>query len=202
MIIAIAGLKGGISKTTTAIHFAGYLNQFAPTLLIDGDPNRSATKWAKQSNETGLGFKVIPESQTARFVKEATHVVIDTQARPDEESLKELLEACHLLVLPITPDFLAFDALVQTVVMLSALGSQHHKVMMSRVQPRRKDTEEIRADLIAAGVPLFQGRIREFAAYQKAAFQGVLVQQVKDANAKNAWRDYCTVAKEATDGQI
>ena len=37
MIISIAGFKGGVGKTTTAVHFAAYLQQSAPTLLIDGD---------------------------------------------------------------------------------------------------------------------------------------------------------------------
>jgi chromosome partitioning protein len=43
MIITIASFKGGVSKTTTAVHLAAYLQKRSPTLLIDGDPNRSAT---------------------------------------------------------------------------------------------------------------------------------------------------------------
>lgn len=204
MIIAVAGLKGGVGKTTTAIHFAGFLNQYAPTLLVDGDPNRSALKWAKQSKEEGLGFRVVPELQMARYVRDVEHVVFDTQARPDEESLQELLDACNLLILPNTPDFLSVDALVQTITMLTALGSQHHKVLLTRVQSRRKKVvDEVRADLTEAGVPVLKGQVREFTAYQNAAVQGVLVHQVKgDSNAKNAWQDYCDVAKEAIDGKV
>ena len=47
MILTVASFKGGVGKTTSAIHFAAYLQQQAPTLLIDGDPNRSATTWAR-----------------------------------------------------------------------------------------------------------------------------------------------------------
>jgi chromosome partitioning protein len=50
MIIGVTGQKGGISKTTTAVNLAGAMNLFSPTLLIDADPNRSSTRWARAGN--------------------------------------------------------------------------------------------------------------------------------------------------------
>jgi chromosome partitioning protein len=40
MIITVTSLKDGTEKTTTALHLAAYLEQLAPTLLVDGDLNR------------------------------------------------------------------------------------------------------------------------------------------------------------------
>ena len=37
MIITVTSYKGGVGKTTTAIHLATYLQTLAPTLLIDGE---------------------------------------------------------------------------------------------------------------------------------------------------------------------
>jgi chromosome partitioning protein len=58
MIITVASFKGGVAKTTTAVHLAAYLQDRSPTLLIDGDPNRSATGWSRRGQ---LPFKVVDE---------------------------------------------------------------------------------------------------------------------------------------------
>jgi len=96
MIITVASFKGGVAKTTTAIHLAAYLHSLGQTLLIDGDPNRSASGWAKRGD---LPFKVIDERQAAKYAKNYQHIVIDTQARPEQEDLEALVEGCDLLVL-------------------------------------------------------------------------------------------------------
>src|SRR5262252_9831793 len=82
MIVTVASFKGGQAKTTTAVHLAAFFQEDKPTLLIDGDPNRSATGWAKRK---GLPFRVIDERQAARFARQYEHIIIDTQARPTQE---------------------------------------------------------------------------------------------------------------------
>ncbi len=95
MIITFASFKGGVGKTTSAVHFAAYLNMLAPTVLIDGDPNRSASAWARHGN---LPFKVVDERQAAKNARQFEHLVFDTKARPEQEDLKALAEGCDLLI--------------------------------------------------------------------------------------------------------
>jgi len=44
-VIAVANQKGGVGKTTTAVHIGAYLGLVAPVLLVDCDPQANATSW-------------------------------------------------------------------------------------------------------------------------------------------------------------
>lgn len=56
------------------------------TLLVDGDPNRSATGWSKRG---AFPFKVVDLMQAALYSPKYEHIVIDTAARSDEYKEKE-----------------------------------------------------------------------------------------------------------------
>ena len=64
MVITVASYKGGVGKSTTAVHLAAYLQKKAPTVLIDGDPNRSVCGWALNGK---LSFEVIPLYQAPKL---------------------------------------------------------------------------------------------------------------------------------------
>jgi chromosome partitioning protein len=197
MIVTVANFKGGVGKTTTAMHLAAYLNQKTPTVLIDGDPNRSATAWSKRGEGKGLPFKVVDERLLAKAAREYDSMVIDTKARPEPEDLKQLIEGCDLLVIPATPDSMSLDALMLTVGALEDCGAERFRILLTIIPPRpNRDGEEARASLLEAGLPLFETSIRRYHAYQKAALAGVVVCDVKDPYAMEAWSDCEAVGKE------
>jgi chromosome partitioning protein len=202
MIITTASLKGGVAKTTTAIHLAAYLQMKGETLLIDGDTNRSATRWAERGLASGgLPFKVVGVNQAAKYSRGVEHFVIDTEASAEEEEMKEIVDGCDLLVLPTTPDSLSLDALIQTVELLKKLKSEKYCVLLTRIHPPpRREGDEAREVLAQLGFPTFQGKIREAVVFQKAANQGILVRDVKDPKAKTAWKDYLAIGKEICGG--
>lgn len=196
MIITVASFKGGVGKSTTAIHLATYFAQAKnqKVLLLDGDANRSASNWAQRGN---LPFKVADERHAAKYARDADHIVIDTAARPEEEDLKSLAEGCDLLILPCVPDVLSLEAMMLTVETLQKLNNDSYKVLLTVVPPKpNRDGEEARKSLIKAGLPLFETFIRRYQAYKKAALAGVPVYQVNDEKAKIAWSDYKNVGQE------
>jgi chromosome partitioning protein len=194
MIVTVASFKGGVGKTTTAVHLACSLQRKAPTLLIDGDENRSATGW----NERGsLPFRVVDELQGVRYAREFEHIVIDTQARPSKDDLKMLAGGCDLLLLPTTPDSLSLEALLLTVGALRELNFNAFRVLLTICPPRPShDAEEARGLLEELELPVFNAQIQRLVAYQRAALRGVPVYEVTDPRAESAWTDYESVGKE------
>jgi chromosome partitioning protein len=98
------------------------------------------------------------------------------------------------LVVPTTPDVLSLDAPMQTVHALRSLGSEAYRVLVTMVPPRpSRDGEEARGVLLDAGLPLFDGWVRRFVTYQKAALAGVPVSTSGDPRAAGAWGDYARI---------
>jgi chromosome partitioning protein len=194
VIVTIASFKGGVGKTTTALHLAAYLQEKAPTLLVDGDLNRSALEWGDRGN---LPFKVVDEKQAVKFGRQYEHIVIDTPARPAPDDLKTLAEGCDLLVLPTSPDALAMGAMLQMLGILQSLEA-NYKILLTIIPPKPNQAgQEARISLESAGLPVFTSGIRRLNVFQKAALEGVPVYAVKgDQYAGIAWRCYTDIGKE------
>ncbi len=194
MILTVTSFKGGVGKTTTAIHLATFFQGQAETVLIDADPNRSALSWASRGE---LPFPVVDQWVSDAHLTGFQHVIIDTQARPVQEDLALLASSCDLLVLPTTLDVLATDALLLTVAYLRSLPSAQFRVLLTAAPPTPNKAErDVRSHLAQQQIPVFQRGIRRFAAFQKAAAAGMPVYAVKDAKAETAWQDYEAVGWE------
>jgi chromosome partitioning protein len=190
-IITVTGFKGGVGKSTTAIHLAAYFSQHGRTLLVDGDPNHTAVAWA---NRGQLPFEVVSEHQSMKAVAGKDWVVFDTPARPNSEDMAELIKGCDFVVLPTSPDIVSILPMMDTI---KALGKATYRTLITIVPPKpSKDGEAAQAELAGAGYPVFDSMIRRSVAFTKAAVSGVTVRDLPDPRLAAAWEDYEALGNE------
>ncbi|HVC69072.1 MAG TPA: ParA family protein [Acidimicrobiales bacterium] len=105
MRLAITNLKGGTGKTMTAVHLAAGLGRHGRTLLVDADPQGSATEWTMLM-EDERPFDLLTDSgenlhrRIAEFGEGYAHIVIDTPPGHDAVVRSAILSATDVLVPP------------------------------------------------------------------------------------------------------
>ena len=192
MIIAITALKGGVGKTTTAIHLAAYLQTKAPTLLIDADRNRSALVWSKEEK---LPFMVASQAGSHNLIRKYEHIVIDMKARPEGDDIKDLVQGSDFIILPTTPNHLDLDATLKAVDILQPLNAKY-KILLTRVDSRTINGRDAKKFLEEAKLPLFKTEIPLLVAFERSPSRGVIIRDYPDPRAKMAWSRYKAVGKE------
>lgn len=195
LILGLASYKGGVGKTTSAIHLAGHLATACPTLLIDGDRTKSATTWARHGR---LPFDVAGPTAIARRAGTVDYLVIDSRGGLDDDDLIDLAQNSDLLLLPSNPELMSLDAMAQTAETLQKhnIPAERSAVLLTMTRPGRK-LNEARDVLTAMGLRVLESTIRQSEAFRDASAQGVLVRDVRTNDlARSCWEDYSRVTAE------
>ncbi len=189
MRIAVVNTKGGVGKTTIAVHLSVMLAEQAPTLLIDADPQASAASWAAWRRDANrepsptttylVGKAVFDEGKS--LAGGFTHTVIDAGGR-DSASLRGALLLAERAVVPVGAS--NFDAAALTDLLeIVDLAKDFNRgldvrVLLMRVDPRTKDTGEMLGFLQEHQLHVLTTRICERVAFRRASGEGATVAEM------------------------
>lgn len=198
MIFSIVNTKGGVGKTTTAVHLAVMLVRYGPTMLIDGDPQASAASWAawRRDNPNYIssptttcltGKAILNEGK--QLSEGFKNVVVDAGGR-DSTGLRSALLLSQKAIIPIGAsnlDAAAMTDLLEIVEMARDFNpGLDINVLLSRVDQRTKDIEEMYGYLLEQKLTVLKTRICERVAFRRAIGEGATVQELgKDQAAIN-----------------
>jgi chromosome partitioning protein len=213
-VFVVAQLKGGVGKTTLAIHLAATFGESC--LLLDTDPQQSAVKWADAAPEgsslpcsvTGYAGDAVHEA-IQKAADRYDQVVVDTppSALAASTVVRRALAVSDVVVIPVTPspiDVRESKTVAEIVADASAVRPAEDPLRALFVGCRVRRTSlagQLGEALDTIGLPVAKTTIREREVYRHAALDGCTVHDINNAAGRAASAEIRALVKELQRGK-
>jgi chromosome partitioning protein len=138
--------KGGVGKTTVSVNLAAELAEYGATLLLDADPQKSATGWVSRApNDKPYPAEVrsanSAEDILALHTLDFAYVVIDGPPSLESPRMDASLQVADLALVPVTPSVIDLTSMVEATV-VSIDGARGKRSARGRRYPSLCDRME------------------------------------------------------------
>lgn len=184
MIIVVANSKGGVGKSTLAVHLAAWLHQQGHSVtLADCDTQQSSSEWIREAEP---GVKAVrldnPDvilNELPQLNQEADFVVADGPGSQTETSRALLLRA-DMAIVPCKASMLEVRALAKATEVLRQAqdiraGQPHATIVLSMVGKHYRLTKDMKDAAAALNLPLANEAMILRQIYADAPGQGAVV---------------------------
>lgn len=195
-IISVVNQKGGSGKTTLSMQLAGGLARRGnKVLVVDADPQGTATRWAASADEKPFPASVVGLSaastkvhrEVKKFVDDYQYVIIDCPPAADSPVPQSALLIANLALVPIIPsplDMWAAVGIRQVIENVSEINEDlRARLVINQCQPNTSLAKEALAVLPEFGIELCATYIHQRQVYRHSAVFG---QTVHDFGSKAA----------------
>ncbi len=197
-IIVITNQKGGCGKTTLAMNLAGIMGSKARVLLVDGDPQGSATRWAASASDD----RAFPSSvmglanandkahrEIKKYVNDYDYIIVDCPPAVENGFTSSVLLVADLALVPIVPsptDLWSAVGIQKLISQVSALNENlQARLVANMCQGNVSISKEALALLNEFDFPKTKTDIYQRTVYRQAAAFGGTVNDLDNVKAKD-----------------
>jgi|HubBroStandDraft_1064217.scaffolds.fasta_scaffold01809_2 chromosome partitioning protein len=180
-IVAIISQKGGVGKTTLAVHLATAAAAAGHTAaIIDLDPQGTAASWGDRRSEpapeviSGQAVR-LPALMAAARENGADFLVLDTAPNADQ-SASLAARAADLVLIPCRPAAFDLEA-ISTTLILAKAASKPAYVVLNAVPPRSSIGKEAAEGLEGQGALVAPHQLTQRAAFTHGVIDGRTAQE-------------------------
>lgn len=182
LTIAFISQKGGVGKTTLAIHLAtAFQTSGHETLVIDLDPQTSAAEWKDARAEERPYVMAVPSSRLKKTLEmakehEAAVVILDTAPHSEGTAL-EAARAADLILVPCQPSIMDLRAMRKTADLINHLKKPIYAVL-NEVAPQGTVADEAaRAITAQFGIAVCPVRLGQRVSFNRCLLTGQTAQE-------------------------